>query len=123
VFTTRRLKFFGHAMSQLLTVYEEKELALMVLTKADIERYGVDSSELTGLVNEVMKLRDIDCAVLVREEQDEVRLSFRSKVHIDVNCVARELFDGGGHERAAGATSHLSLEETVPIVKCKFGVK
>lgn len=123
VFTTRRLKFFGHAMSQLLTVYEEKELALMVLTKADIERYGVDSSELTGLVNEVMKLRDIDCAVLVREEQDEVRLSFRSKVHIDVNCVARELFDGGGHERAAGATSHLSLEETVAIVKCKFGVK
>lgn len=122
VFTTRRIKFFGYAMSQLLTVYEERQLALMVLPRKDIERYGVDSSELTGLVNEVMRLRDVDCAVLVREEPGEVRLSFRSKVHIDVNCVARELFDGGGHERAAGATSHLSLDETVSIVKRKFNV-
>lgn len=123
VFTTRRLKFFGYAMSQLLTVYEDRQLALMVLPRADIERYGVDSAELTGLVNEVMRLRDVDCAVLVREDPGEVRLSFRSKVHVDVNCVARELFDGGGHERAAGATSHLSLDETVMIVKNKFGVK
>ena len=123
VFTTRRLKFFGYAMDRLLTVYDDRQLALMVLPKADIERYGVDCSELTGLVNEVMKLRDIDCAVLVREEAGEVRLSFRSKVHVDVNSVARELFDGGGHERAAGATSHLSLDETVSVVKHKFGIK
>lgn len=123
VFTTRRLKFFGYAMSQLLTVYDERQLALMVLSREDIERYGVDSSELTGLVNEVMKLRDIDCAVLVREDPGEVRLSFRSKVHVDVNSVAHELFGGGGHERAAGATSHLTLAETVLIVKNKFGVK
>ena len=123
IFTTRRLKFFGYAMSHLLTVYEERQLALMVLPRADIERYGVDSAELTGLVNEVMKLRDVDCAVLVREEVDEVRLSFRSKVTVDVNRVAGELFGGGGHERAAGATSHLPLDETVLIIKNKFGVK
>lgn len=123
IFTTRRLKFFGYAMSQLLTVYDDRQLALMVLPRADIERYGVDSSELTGLVNEVMKLRDVDCAVLVREEAGEVRLSFRSKVTVDVNRVAGELFGGGGHERAAGATSHLPLDETVMIVKNKFGVK
>lgn len=122
IFTTNRLQFFGYAMSQLLTVYDEQQMALMVLHRADIERYKVDSSELTGLVNEVMKLRDIDCAVLVREEPDEVRLSFRSKVKVDVNCVARELFNGGGHERAAGATSYLSLDETVRIVKQKFNV-
>ena len=123
IFTTRRLKFFGYAMDRLLTVYDERQLALMVLPRTDIERYGVECSELTGLVNEVMKLRDIDCAVLVREEAGEVRLSFRSKVHVDVNSVANELFGGGGHERAAGATSHLSLDETVAIVKRKFEVE
>ena len=122
VFTTRRMKFFGYAMSQRLTVYDEQQMALMVLSRDEMERYGVECSELTGLVNEVMRLRDIDCAVLVREEKGEVRLSFRSKSKVDVNQVAGELFGGGGHERAAGATSHLTLDETVAVVKKWFGV-
>ncbi len=122
VFTTARLQFFGYAMSQLMTVYEDKALALMVISRADMKTYGMTSAELTGLVNEVMRLRDVDCAILIREEEGSVRLSMRSKVHVDVNLLARELFDGGGHERAAGATSHMSLDATVARVKQKFGI-
>lgn len=120
VFTPNRLKFFGHAMSELLTVYDREGVALMVIRREDMERYGVESHELTGLVNEVMKLRDTDCAILVREEEGKVRLSLRSKCHTDVNRLAGELFGGGGHERAAGATSMLSLKETVEVVKRKL---
>ena len=117
VFTVNRLKFFGYAMSQLLEVYPRQEAALMVIGREDTDRYGVESADLTGLVNEVMKLKDIDCAVLIREEKDRVRLSLRSKCHFDVNRLAHQLFGGGGHERAAGATSTLSLEATVEKVK------
>lgn len=138
VFTVARLKFFGYAMNELLTVYptptplrgtppktggECKDVALMVIRKEDMQRYGVESADLTGLVNEVMKLRDTDCAILIREEEHKVRLSLRSKRHTDVNQLARELFDGGGHTRAAGATSFLSLAETVKVVKEKIGVR
>lgn len=122
VFTVNRLKFFGHAMSELLEVYPEQEAALMVIRKEDMERYGVESSELTGLINEVMKLHMVDCSVLVREEDDRVRLSLRSKCHTDVNELAKSLFGGGGHERAAGATSHLSLADTVKRVKQRLGL-
>lgn len=123
VFSFNRMQFFGYAMSQLLTDYPARETALMVIHKSDMKRYKVESSELTGLVNEVMKLRDIDCAILVREEEDQVRLSLRSKCKVDVNLLAQRLFDGGGHERAAGATSHLSLEATVEKVKAELGLK
>jgi len=123
VFSFNRMQFFGYAMSQLLTDYPAQETALMVIRQSDMERYKVESSELTGLVNEVMKLRDIDCAILVREEEDRVRLSLRSKSKVDVNLLAQRLFDGGGHERAAGATSHLSLEATVEKVKAELGLK
>lgn len=128
VFTVRRLKFFGHAMSELLTVYPPETggectgIALMVIRKEDMEAYGVESAELTGLINEVMKLRDVECSILVREEDDKVRLSLRSKHSTDVNRLAGELFDGGGHTRAAGATSHLSLAETVKKVKQRLGL-
>ena len=117
VFTVARLKFFGYAMNELLTVYPEQNAALMVICKEDMQRYGVESADLTGLVNEVMKLRDTDCAILIREEENKVRLSLRSKRHTDVNQLANELFGGGGHTRAAGATSFLSLSETVKVVK------
>lgn len=122
VFTVNRLQFFGYAMSQLLTVYKDKECALMVIRQEDIKKYNVESSELTGLVNEVMKLKDIDCAILIREESGQVRLSLRSKCKVDVNQLAHKMFDGGGHERAAGATSHLSLEDTVKKVKAELGL-
>ena len=106
-----------------MTVYDDKSLALIVISRDDMKAYGMASAELTGLVNEVMRLRHVDCAILIREEEGSVRLSLRSKVHTDVNQLAHELFDGGGHERAAGATSHLSLQETVARVKQKLNVK
>ncbi len=122
VFTERRLKFFGHAMSELLTVYPKQETALMVIRREDMDSCGVESAELTGLINEVMKLKDVECSILVREEDGKVRLSLRSKHRTDVNRLAGELFDGGGHERAAGATSHLTLDETVKKVKQRLGL-
>lgn len=120
VFTEQRLKFFGHAMAERLTLYREPQVALMVLTAKEIADYGVTSSELTGLINEVMKLREADCGILVREEEGHVRLSLRSKQRYDVNRIASDLFGGGGHQRAAGATSTLPLDATVTTVKQYF---
>ena len=127
VFTEERLRFFGYAMAHRLTVYEGPQVALMVLTARDMADGGVQSAELTGLINEVMKLRSIDCGILVREEStcagNKVRLSLRSKERYDVNRLAAEMFGGGGHKRAAGATSTVSLEETVEIVKQRLELK
>lgn len=120
VFTTERLRFFGHAADTLMTVYGHQRVALVVIHASDMEAYGVKSADLTGLINEVMRLHDIDCGILVREEPPTVRLSLRSKEMYDVNQLARDLFGGGGHERAAGATSTLTLDETVARVKEKL---
>ena len=121
-FTPERLRFFGHAMSHLLEIHPEQSIALMTIRECDMQAYGVASPDLTGLVNEVMRLRDTDCAILLREEGDKVRLSLRSKTRYDVNRMARDLFDGGGHERAAGATSRLSLADTLAKVKRHLGL-
>ena len=127
VFSEERLRFFGYAMAHRLTVYEGPQVALMVLTAHDMSEAGVESSELTGLINEVMKLKTIDCGILVREETtcagSKVRLSMRSKERYDVNRLAAEMFGGGGHKRAAGATSNVSLERTVKIVKTKLNLE
>lgn len=117
IFTEERFQFFGFAIAERLTVYRKQKIALMVLSRNDMESHGVSSPELTGLINEVMKLKDIDCGILIREEDGKVRLSLRSKSIFDVNAMANELFGGGGHTRAAGATSTMNLDETVALVK------
>lgn len=122
VFSVARLQFFGFAVAHRLEVFEEQGVALMTLGANDMAEHGVCSHELTGLINEVMRLKDVDCGILVREEEGQVRLSLRSKTRYDVNRMARELFDGGGHERAAGATSHLSLADTVARVRKHLGL-
>ena len=113
VFTLPRLRFFGHAIAELLTTYPEQEVALMVIGASEMRRYGVESAELTGLINEVMRLREIDCGILIREEEGKVRLSLRSKRRYDVNRIANELFGGGGHKFASGCTIKASVKQAV----------
>lgn len=121
-FSEQRMRFYGYAMDRLLRVYANQGVALMVVRREDMLKYGMKDSDLSGLINNVMQLKDIDCGILVREQEDCVRLSFRSKEQHDVNRLARHLFDGGGHERAAGATSHLGLEATVRRVMEELNV-
>ena len=94
----------------------------MVITAVEMKKYGVKSAELTGLINEVMKLRAVDCGILVREEEGKVRLSLRSKKRYDVNRLAADMFGGGGHKRAAGATSEMTIDDTVAVVKKKMRI-
>lgn len=122
-FTESRMRFFGYAIAHRLVVYPERKVALMVLTAHDMSEAGVKSHELTGLINEVMRLRDVDCGILVREEEGRVRLSLRSKEEYDVDRMAREMFGGGGHKRAAGATSTVGLRETVDIIKQRLAIE
>jgi phosphoesterase RecJ-like protein len=47
------------------------------------------------------------------DRKDEVKLSLRSLGDFSANQIARNHFDGGGHRNASGATSKVSLEETL----------
>ena len=75
-------------------------------------------------MNYALSLNKINLAALFTERDGGVRISFRSKGEVDVNVFARTYFEGGGHKHAAGATSYLSLAETIrKFEECirKFG--
>lgn len=76
---------------------------------ADTDR-ALDTLRAVGPVEAV--------AVLTEKPDGVVKVSFRSKVRLDVNVVARQL-GGGGHARAAGATFPLgvSLPDAVAQVR------
>ena len=112
-----RMRLNGYALSEKLEVIEYMNAAIVSLNKEELERFNFQKGDTEGLVNQALSIKGIKMAVFVQERNGETRLSFRSQDDIEVNKIAAEHFDGGGHVRAAGGISELSVEDTVEKLK------
>ena len=69
-----------------------------------MEFYGVTSSDLDGIVNQLLNIKGVDCAVFMYQTGAlQYKVSMRSNEKVNVAQIA-QLFGGGGHVRAAGCT-------------------
>jgi phosphoesterase RecJ-like protein len=74
------------------------------LDRKTMDFYGVKSSDLEGIVNQLLVTKDVECAIFMYQTKNlEYKVSLRSKNIVDVSKVAA-YFGGGGHVRAAGVT-------------------
>lgn len=111
-FDEQRLQFFGFCIANRMKLIKDKKLAYILLSQKDIHRYNIQTGGTEGLVNEAMKIADIDISVLFKEDDGKVKISFRSKRDIDISIFANKHFNGGGHRNAAGGISFKGLKET-----------
>lgn len=81
-----------------------------------LEKHGVSSEDLDGVVEHPRSIAGVRLAMLFRDlGHGKVKVSFRSLAGVNVNTLARR-FGGGGHARASGALIEGSLsavQETV----------
>ncbi|MGB0885467.1 MAG: DHH family phosphoesterase [Chitinophagales bacterium] len=111
-FSESRLKFFGFCINKKMKIVAEKKLAYIFLTKKELNSYSLGVGGTEGLVNEPMKISDIDISILFKQDKDKIKISFRSKKDIDISKFASAYFEGGGHKNASGGVSYLTIEET-----------
>lgn len=119
-FSVKRMQFYGYAINNRLKIFPENHFAYFYITREDMKEFGITKADIEGLVNYTLLMSDIHVGILVREEESQCRLSFRSKFGIEVHTVANRLFGGGGHTQAAGATSTLPLDETIAIIEKEY---
>ena len=112
-FSESRLRLLGFCLSEKLSVIEEFSTAYIALSKEDLKRFNYQVGDTEGVVNFALSINHIKLAALFTERDGKIRISFRSKGDVDVNVFARTYFEGGGHHNASGATSYLSLEDTI----------
>ncbi len=103
--TESRLRFLGNALYNNMTVLPDLGLAFIVVKRKDSRTFNLQAGDTEGLVNYPLTIKEIQISVLIKEEKDLTKLSFRSKGDINVNELAREHFEGGGHKNAAGGKS------------------
>lgn len=101
MFGESRLRLLGHMLKDLMTITGDG-VAYIVLDKETQERYGVTEGDTEGFVNMPLSIRDVRMSMLLKEDRDRIRVSIRSKKGVSANRCAREHFNGGGHENAAG---------------------
>lgn len=83
------------------------------LDKKTMDFYQVTSKHLEGIVNQLINIRGIDCAIFMYEvAPQEYKVSLRSTENVDVAKVA-SYFGGGGHVRAAGVTMKGTFHDCV----------
>ena len=119
-FSIARMRFYGFALSERLVIMDDVKAAYFHFSLDDQRKFGVEPQDMEGLVNYTLMMKEIEVGVLMREEPTRVKLSFRAKGDFDVSTFANKLFGGGGHTKAAGATSTMGFEETREFVEQKL---
>lgn len=109
-----RLQLLGKALRN-LKVIEECKTAYITLSQREMNLFNFKKGDTEGFVNYGLSLKGVVFAVIFIEDQKQgiIKMSLRSKGKFSVNDFARNYFNGGGHENAAGGRSEDSLENTV----------
>jgi phosphoesterase RecJ-like protein len=94
-----------------LQVDEAHGLSWLTIGADALERHGVKSEDLDGIVEHARSIAGTRMALLFRDlGHGKVKVSFRSVGGTDVNAFARK-FGGGGHAKASGAMLPGTLDE------------
>ena len=109
-----RLKLLGLALDSLES-FPDHRACCMHLTRDQQSEYGSQKGDTEGFVNYGLGINDfVFSAIFIEDQQNDfIKISFRSKGNFDVNSFARKHFNGGGHINAAGGRSDLDMEKTL----------
>jgi len=96
-------------------------VAFVEVTKEMMEITGAIKEDTDTIVNSVRNIATVEVACMLREDDEGIKISLRSKNYFDVSEVAKSL-GGGGHIRAAGATikGEFDFEKVKSLLKDKI---
>lgn len=117
-FSMSCLRLRAYVIYRKMRVVRELHAAYFSITKEEMERFRFQKGDAEGLVNEPLKMKGLKLSISLREDTERpnlVLVSLRSSCGFHCEKMAREFFNGGGHEDAAGGKLYCSVEEAEQI--------
>ena len=115
--TEKTLRLLGHSLCNRMEVLPEMHAAIIHLTKDDYKEFNIIRGDTEGIVNYLLTIKGIQLAAFITEQPRIVKISLRSKYDTNVQKLAREHFNGGGHKNAAGGYTFDTLENAINRLK------
>ena len=100
-------------------LYDELGYAIMIVKRSDFEKYGVKNGNMLRNLPHTFLNCGYKMAAILREEDDGIHCSLRSKFEYDCNEVAVK-FGGGGHKNAAGLTIQKPINEACKMIELEI---
>lgn len=105
-------QILGRALLESVT-FSSGKCIFSVVRRKDMDFYGVDSTDLDGIVDQLRVTDGVEVAIFLHETENHVyKVSMRSNNIVDVSRVAA-YFGGGGHIRAAGCSMGGSVHDVI----------
>jgi len=117
--TFQEAKAMGKALENAKTVLNGKVI-YSYLTAEEISNCGISYKQLDGVVEYLKGVIGTEVSVFLYERsKNEIKLSIRSEDSFNAAEFAQS-FGGGGHEKAAGATLGMTMEDALKAVMDKI---
>jgi bifunctional oligoribonuclease and PAP phosphatase NrnA len=109
-----QLQLMAHVLSEAKR-NEAGTLIWATLSLKDRQSFQALDEHTEGIIDELRRVQGVKIAALVKEmESGKTKISLRTNSDaIDVSDLLAREFGGGGHRKAAGATSTHSMEDTL----------
>ena len=110
--TLQTIKLQGVAVNHLVEV--QKGIYLAYITKEEIDKLKATKDDIDGIVSFLKSISGVEVIAFIYplHKGNGYKLSTRSNKPYNVAAFCQQ-FEGGGHERAAGATLDGPIEETI----------
>ena len=112
------LRLRSYVIYRKMKVVEKLKASYFTITKDEMARFRFKKGDAEGLVNEPLRIRGMKLSISLREDTEHpnlVLVSLRSSCGFHCEKMAREFFNGGGHEDAAGGKLFCSMEEAEQV--------
>ena len=87
--------------SSKVELVENNQVGILSLSLDRLEEYGYEKGDTEGLVNTILGLKGVKMAIFLKESEEGIKMSFRSKHNVKVNGFAGDHLKSGGHMYAA----------------------
>lgn len=116
-YSADRMRLMGYMLNEKMEVFPEFQAACMALDKDEQRKYNFQPGDSEGFVNLPLSIKNIAITAFFLETRECIKVSLRSQGEIDVNRMARQYYNGGGHKNAAGGKHFGSIEQAVELFK------
>ncbi len=113
----KNLRLLGHCLSNRMEILDEFKTGIIFLNKHDFAVFDIQRGDKEGIVNYLLKLKNVNMAIFIRQQPSIIKISFRSKGDFSVEEIAKNYFNGGGHRNASGGYTKIGLAATIDLIK------
>lgn len=103
-----------------IELFAEGRAAISFITGEEMEVLGATYDQLDTCIDRIRIIEGVEIAAFLKEKEPGlIKLSLRAKTYANVNRIALAL-GGGGHEKASGASLHMSFEEAIAKTRAEI---